>query len=505
MNVEQQEKKEIEPPMVISEGNEVETTVVLANNNNDDKLVAVEVGNETSCEDEQPADTKKVHMKVAADAPWSQRMWEVFSTFWPLGLIAFGGPQAHVAILRDHLVVQRDWLDEDQFTELFAIGQGLPGPTSTQLVVSTALARAGPLGGLMALLLWNLPGLIILTVCGILLAEFVDPNDPPFWLVGLPPAAISLVFKAFYGFGVKLDTLGIILALISALIAILINNDARISPTVSQWVFPVTLALGGIVAYIDHKRVRPMGTYASPGAGWDRESDETMKRIGIPLWVGGVIIGAWAGILVLVIILKDVANVDNVYLTIFETMYRIGSIIFGGGQVVLPMLQDEVVPAWMTKDQFLQGLGLAQSMPGPLFNFAAYLGAVYKGVPGALIAWCGLFGPGVILIFGVVPFWARLRHITAFKAILSGVNSTAIGLVGAACVILWEAAIEDAADAMVFCLALTLAVVFNVQAPLVILAGGVFGAILHSDALDLGQVAYCLAGGDFVPAPESEN
>lgn len=254
----------------------------------------------------------------------------------------------------------------------------------------------------MAFFLWNLPGMIVLTICGVLLAEFVNPDDPPFWLVGLPPAAISLVFKAFYGFGAKLDTLGIVLALISSLIAILINNDARISPSASQWVFPVTLACGAIVTYIDHKRAKPWGTYRSPGAGWDRESDETMKRIGIPLWAGASIIFLWAAILVLVIVLKKVANVDNVYLTIFETMYRIGSIIFGGGQVVLPMLQDEVVPGWMTKDQFLQGLGIAQSMPGPLFNFAAYLGAVYMGVPGALIAWCGLFGPGVILIFGAV-------------------------------------------------------------------------------------------------------
>lgn len=349
-----------------------------------------------------PEDDKRKHMKVSVDAPWSERMYEVAMTFAPLGLVAFGGPQAHVAILRDHLVVQRDWLDEEQFTELFAIGQGLPGPTSTQLVVSTALSRAGPWGGLLALFLWNFPGLVVLTVCGILLAEFIDPNNPPWYLAGLPPAAISLVFKAFYGFGAKLDKLGIILALISSLIAILINNDRRIEPTVSQWVFPVMLACGGIVTYVDHKRPTPFSDYGSPSKGWDRDSDETMKRIGIPLWAGGCIFGLWAGILVLVIILRDVVKVENVYLEIFEVMYRIGSIIFGGGQVVLPMLQDEVVPAWMTKDQFLQGLGLAQSMPGPLFNFSAYLGAVYKGVPGALVAWCGLFGPGVILIFGMV-------------------------------------------------------------------------------------------------------
>lgn len=223
-----------------------------------------------------------------------------------------------------------------------------------------------------------------------------------------------------------------------------------------------------------------------------------LSGIGIPLWVGALLFVVWAGILALVICLVKVANIKSDYLEIFELMYRVGSIIFGGGQVVLPLLQDEVVPSWMTKDQFLQGLGLAQSMPGPLFNFSSYLGAVYKGVPGALIAYCGLFGPGVILIFAIVPFWARLRHNHTFKAVLKGVNATAIGLVGAACVILWEAAIVNAADAMVFSVALTMAVVFNVQAPLCILAGGVIGAILHPDAADLGQVPYCEQEGYIV-------
>ena len=400
-----------------------------------------------------------------------------------------------MAILRDHLVIQRDWLDEEAFTELFAIGQGLPGPTSTQLVISSALSRAGPLGGLLAFFLWNLPGLIVLTVCGSLLATFVNPNNPPFWLIGLPPAAISLVFKAFYGFAVKLDTLSVCLALFSCLVAILISNDARIRPQSSQWVFPSTLAFGALITYVDHKRAKPFADYGSPNAGWDKESDETMKRIGIPLWAGAVIFLVWVAILVASILLVEVGKYTNDYLIIFETMYRIGSIIFGGGQVVLPLLQNEVVPKWMTKEQFLQGLGLAQSMPGPLFNFSAYLGAVYKRVPGALVAWVGLFSPGVILIFAVVPFWARLRHIQSFKAILKGLNATAIGFVGAACVILWESAISTAADAMVFCFSGTLAVYFNMPAPVVVLLGGVLGAILHHDALNLGQQPYCIQQG----------
>jgi chromate transporter len=197
----------------------------------------------------------------------------------------------------------------------------------------------------------------------------------------------------------------------------MINNDADIKPTSSQWVFPTTLALGGLVTLLDSKREKPFSDYGSPSKGWDRDSDETFKRIGIPLWVGGLIFVLWAAVLVFTIVIVDVGKVDNEYLEIFETMYRIGSIIFGGGQVVLPMLQDEVVPGWMTNDQFLQGLGLAQSMPGPLFNFSSYLGAVYKGVPGALVAFVGLFGPGVILIFAMVPFW----YVVVFFLLFGGV------------------------------------------------------------------------------------
>lgn len=269
----------------------------------------------------------------------------------------------------------------DTYFITHSLSQGLPGPTSTQLVISTALSRAGPLGGLMAFFLWNLPGLIILTMCGMLIDAYIDPNEPPWYLAGLPPAAISLVFKAFYGFAIKLDSLGVLLSLFSCLVAILLNNS-RIDPREAQWVFPVTLAIGGLITFVDSKRKNPFSSYGSPSKGWDAQDDETMKRIGIPLWVGACIFLVWLGVLIASIVLVQGGKVENVYLDIFSTMYRIGSIIFGGGQVVLPMLQDEVVPVWMTDNQFLQGLGLAQSMPGPLFNFSAYLGAVYQGVPG---------------------------------------------------------------------------------------------------------------------------
>lgn len=371
--------------------------------------------------------------------------------------------------------------------------KALPGPSSTQLVCSLALARAGPLGGLLAFTMWSLPGLVVLTAAGVIFENFIDPDNPPWYLIGLPAAAISLVFFAFYLFAMKLDKLGTFLALFNCITAILVNNGGvNIQPTASQWVFPVFMVAGGIVTLIDSKRANPLGKYntALRKAG-EMQDEEIMQRIGIPMWVGILIFISWIVILGGTLIAVETYNVENDYLEIFEVMFRIGSIIYGGGQVVLPMLQDEIVPYWMTNDQFLQGLGLSQSMPGPLFNFASYCGAVFKGVPGSLIAFLGLFGPGVILIFAIMPFWVKLRNNLIFRAILSGVNASAIGLVGAACVILWESAIITTADAMIFSICLTCHVSFAIAAPFIIIIGFIIGAILSPDALNLGQVPYC--------------
>jgi len=366
-------------------------------------------------------------------------------------------------------------------------------------VVSTALAHAGPLAGITAFLFWNLPGFIVLTVCGVLISTFIDPTQPPWYLIGIPAAAISLVFKAFYAFCIKLDKLGQILAFISAMVAIWINGDERVPPKSSQYIFPTMLVLGGLASFLDSLRgEKSFGVYKAPSAGWNSKDTRMLNRIGISRYMGAFLFLVWAVVLTVCVVLVNRGN-QNTYLQIFEVNFRIGSLIFGGGQVVLPMLEDEVVPSWMTKDQFLQGLGLAQSMPGPLFNFSAYLGAVYRGVPGAFVAWLGLFGPGILLIFAVVPFWGQLRHKHWFKCSLEGVNSTAIGLVGAACVILFEATVETRADAMTFVLGLTLAVVYDVSAPMVVLAGLIFGAIISDYALSLGQVSYCSSNGFVKP------
>lgn len=303
------------------------------------KIAADDLDEEERMVDDIPKEeeTQKEKEGDAHDIPLRQRLWQVVRAYWMLGLIAFGGPSAHVGIMRDHLVVQRNWMDDEAFMELFAIGQGLPGPTSTQLVISTATQHAGPLGGLIAFTFWNLPGLIVLTVCGVLIATFIDPNNPPWYLVGIPPAAITLVFVAFFQFSQALDTVGVVLALITSLVAVWIDGDTRVPRTAAQYAYPAMLVLGGIVTFLDSNRAKPWGVYKAPSAGWNSTDDRTIKRIGIPMWVGGLIFVLWAAILATTISLVRTGTVNNDYLDLFEVMFRAGSISFGGGQVILPL------------------------------------------------------------------------------------------------------------------------------------------------------------------------
>jgi chromate transporter len=269
------------------------------------------------------------------------------------------------------------------------------------------------------------------------------------------------------------------------------------NPSQPPQVYPLLLILGSLFTLVDSKRSNPIGTYKGASSGWDADNDLTFRRIGIPLWVGFAIFVFWALLLAACLIYRSNNDSFNTggYLPLFECMYRVGSIIFGGGQVVLPMLYGEVVDTgWISKvsdyvkgqnfylficlkltapplphpppfpkDTFYQGFALAQSLPGPLFNFSSFVGGAYLGVGGALVAYVGLFGPGVILIFAMMPFWATLRQTAWFKAVLVGLNSTAIGFIFAACILMWQSAVTNAASAAAFCVAGSMALVYKVR------------------------------------------
>lgn len=410
--------------------------------------------------------------------PLGTALADIFYAFAPLGWIAFGGPQAHIGLFKQKFVPL--WISEERFLELLGLCQGLPGPTSTQMATAMGAARGGVLGGLLSFTLFQFPGFLIMTVAGVLLKELLAENGGPpreylEATVGLPPAAISQVFLAAYGLGMTvckangvLDEVKVGLAAVTAFVTLLLE------PTSAPWAYPLMLAIGGAITAIDAKynekraHVYPL---AVP------EDKNILKRIGVSPLMGGILVLIWVGLLLGSIVVRNTAPAEGGNLFhLFESFWRMGSIIFGGGQVVLPMLEAEVVsPGWVDETSFYNGLALVQSLPGPLFNFAAYLGGVFQGLPGAFVAFFGLFGPGVLLIFAFLPFWETARQNTLFRTFLVGVNSSAIGLVVAACALLYEKAIFNFGGAAVCLFSGTLVGAYGVEAPLAILAGGFLG------------------------------
>ena len=432
-----------------------------------------------------------------------RRLAEVGWAFLPLGWITFGGPQAHIALLQERFVERRRWLDEERFVELLGLGQGLPGPTSTQMVVAVGTARAGPLGGLLALLLFLLPAATIMALAGLGMTRFLSAGDRPAWLDGVQPATVALVAVAAWRLGlVVINTrLTIGLMLLGAIVAILVRQP---------WAFPAVLALGGLVTSValgDQRReaageagaeaeseptaaaaaasasaseLSPSPSPSSkpgPGSGPVAADGVPLENLGISRTAGALLLllffGLLAGLIGVRLIFQGTALPG---LEVFESFYRTGSLIFGGGQVVLPMLLTEVVDTgWVTEQQFLDGFALMLALPGPMFSFSAYLGAVAGGVPGLLLALVGLFLPGVLIIYAVLPFWERVRRYPRVRIALTGVNATAIGLVVGVVFLLWERSVHDPAGAVIALLAFGAVLFYRVPAPLVIVGAGVAG------------------------------
>ena len=400
-----------------------------------------------------------------------------------------------VAILHERFIDRNKWLDEERFLELLAVGQGLPGPTSTQMVVSCGAYKGGILGGLISFACWNLPSFLMLTVCGVLQRSFLDDDgNTPYWMMGLPAAAVSLVFVAAYKLSMKVidSQLKIALCILSTIVVLLVVGDERISAREVAIVYPVLIFSGGCFTLIDSNIERRKHLYDTI------KSKSSSKRLITRLpymnkYTSIILIVLWISILLIFTSLRS-ANYfpsDSMAL-LFESFFRIGSIIYGGGQVVLPMLFDEVVDTgWVTEDQFWTGFALVQALPGPLFNFSAYLGAIAFGVGGAFIGWLGLFGPGLLLIFAFLPLWDYVHSIAWFRVFLQGVNATAIGLVIAACVLLWDSAIDNFANAAVAVLTAALVGLFKVPAPIAIVTGGIIGWLLTDQVLGIAQDNLC--------------
>jgi chromate transporter len=342
--------------------------------------------------------------------------WEVLLTFLRLGCTSFGGPVAHIGYFRAEFVERRRWVTESAFADLVALCQFMPGPASSQLGMSIGLLRAGPLGMLAAWVGFTLPSALAMLAFAYGVEALGDVSNAA-WLKGLKLVAVAVVAQAVWGMAQSLapDRPRATLAVAAALVALAVPSS------IGQI---AAIVLGGII-----------GVTLLPSAPRTGATDHA--PLGLKLHRG---VAATAIVLffVLLLFLAPLAGtINSQALRLFEAFYRAGALVFGGGHVVLPLLQAAVVPpGWVTNDAFLAGYGAAQAMPGPLFTFAAYLGAVMmpppNGALGALIAVVAIFVPSFLLVTGLLPFWDTLRQRQGMQAMLRGVNAAVVGVLLAA-------------------------------------------------------------------------
>lgn len=383
---------------------------------------------------------------------------EVLGASTRLGLTSFGGPIAHLGYFREEYVVRRRWIDEAQYADLVALCQFLPGPASSQVGMALGIMRAGLLGGVMAWLGFTLPSAVVLVAFayGLQAIGFADSG----WLHGLKVVAVAVVAQAVWGMARNLaaDRERGSVAIVAALVVLA-------SRTAITQVLVIVLA--GVAGWI--LQTAP-GTSAAPRA-------RSPVRRGVAI----ASLAVFFGLLVGLPIARQVAPGQAV--AVFDSFYRAGSLVFGGGHVVLPLLQAEVVPpGWVTNEEFIAGYGAAQAVPGPLFTFAAYLGTVMHQPPhgwiGATWALVAVFLPSFLLIVGALPFWELLRARASFQAALRGISAAVVGLLLAALYDpVWTSAIKGHGDFGLALIAFGLLLFWRLPPWLVVFVTALGGAV----------------------------
>jgi len=336
---------------------------------------------------------------------------EVFAAFLKLGVTSFGGPIAHLGYYRDELVVRRKWLSESAYGDLVALCQFLPGPASSQVGFALGMMRAGWLGALAAFVAFTLPSALLMVIFALVAVNLSGPVAMGV-LHGLKIVAVAVVAQAVMGMAKNLCPDKERAAIAVSAVAVL-----AVLPTAFGMVGAIML---GAV----------LGLLLGRGSG-NTSGGAIFSVVSRPIAIAAL--GCWLGLLV---VLPLIAG-QSAGLSLFDGFYRAGSLVFGGGHVVLPLLQAETVEqGWVTEHQFLAGYGAAQALPGPLFTFAAYLGAVKSGEPngifGAVLALAAIFAPGYLVLVGTLPFWDRFRTMARAQSLMQGANAAVVGILGAA-------------------------------------------------------------------------
>ena len=368
---------------------------------------------------------------AAAAAPRRLRQGSPLEVLWVstrLGLTCFGGPIAHLGYFHEEYVRRRQWLDEQGYADLVALCQFLPGPASSKVGIAIGILRAGLPGGVLAWLGFTLPSALALVLFAYGTSALGTAAGAG-WLHGLKVVAVAVVALAVWGMARMLcpDRERVTLAILTAVVALAWPTAlGQVIPIVAAGLIGLRLFPGSSERPPLHMRV-PIG-----------------HRLGAAAWV------IFGGLLIVLPLLRQASA--NQSLAVFDAFFRVGSLVFGGGHVVLPLLQAEVVgPGWVANETFVAGYGAAQAVPGPLFTFAAYLGFVMQQPPnggtGAVLALTAIFLPAFLMTTGALPFWDLLRSRPAFQAALRGINAAVVGLLlGALYHPVWTSAIHTPAD-----------------------------------------------------------
>lgn len=396
---------------------------------------------------------------VTADRPGS--VSEVFLAFLKLGLTSFGGPIAHLGYFRDELITRRRWLDERGYADLVALCQFLPGPASSQVGFSLGVLRGGGLlGGLAAWTAFTLPSALLLLAFAYGASAFTGPVAAGV-IHGLKLVAVAVVAQAVWGMARSLTP---------------DRPRAGIAVTALFLVVFVAGSFGQLEAIVLGAVAGLVFCRAAPQSVAGHLSFPVSRRAGAVALI--------AFVLLLVVPQFLAMGFQSQAVALFDAFYRSGALVFGGGHVVLPLLQAEVVdPGWVSPGTFLAGYGAAQAVPGPLFTFAAYLGAVVgpepHGVAGAAIALIALALPGLLLVYGTLPYWDAFRSRPLAQAAMRGTNAAVVGILGSALYNpVWTSAIANPRDFAVAVLAFVLLTVGRVPPWIVVALTALSGVAL---------------------------
>ena len=398
-------------------------------------------------------------MKINEQVSSNKVSWSLFlKDVLICSLGAYGGPEAHYGVFTDQMVIKKRYLSEEELVELIALTGILPGPSSTQTIIAIGYKVGGPLLAFLTLLVWALPVLTIMTILSFLKTFLNELNISQDILRFIGPMAVGFIVTAGYRLGRKVikNRLTLVLFIFGGIMIYLKREP---------WIYPAVLLTGGLISLIMSKE------------------KQLFNKVKLnPPWIYLITFGVIA-----LSALGLSLTFDNIIIHLFESFYRYGYLVIGGGQVVVPMMFSELVDVnqYMTSQEFLTGFGLVQGLPGPMFSFSAYAGGIAASggsfitqVAGAVVSGIAIFLPGILLIYFIYPVWENLKKIKAIKISLNGITAVAGGLIVTTAIVLMQKTGFELINIMVLIITIVLLLTRKIPAPFIVALALFLGAII---------------------------